>query len=120
LDSHYFMMLNANKRSITLDVKSARGKSILRDLILQADVFIENFAPGAIERLGFSYEEVSGNMREAVFRRKFTEVLDRFIKTARSRSEIEVRENVLAGLQLSGSQEEVEGAHGGGHGGQQR
>ncbi len=59
LDSHYFMMLNANKRSITLNLKSARGKSILRDLIKQADVFIENFAPGAIERLGFPYDEVS-------------------------------------------------------------
>ena len=67
----------------------------------------------------FSYEEVSGNMREAVFRRKFTEVLDRFIRTARSRSEIEVREDVLAGLQLSGSREATEGAHGGGHGGAQ-
>ena len=73
------------------------------------------------ERGVYPYEVVSGNMREAVFRRKFTEVLDRFIKTARSRSEIEVREDVLAGLQLSGDQEAAEegrrGGHGGGHGG---
>jgi parvulin-like peptidyl-prolyl isomerase len=66
----------------------------------------------------FSYEEVSGNMREAVFRRKFTEVLDRFLKTARSRSEIEIRQDMLAGLRLSGTQEAAdEPAHGGGHGG---
>ena len=66
------------------------------------------------ERGVFRYEEVSGNMREAVFRQKFTEVLDRFIKTARSRSDIEIREDVLAALQLSGTQEAEPGA---GHGG---
>jgi hypothetical protein len=65
----------------------------------------------------FSYEEVSGNMREAVKRRKFTEVLDHFIVTARSRSEIEVREDVLGALRLSGEQEEAEeGPAHGGHG----
>lgn len=67
----------------------------------------------------YPYEEVSGNMREAVFRKKFTEILDRFIKTARSRSEIEIREDVLASLRLSGTQEaEAEAGHGAsGHGG---
>jgi len=64
----------------------------------------------------FSYEEVTGNMREAVFREKFTEVLDRFIRTARSRSEIEVREDVLAALQLSGNQELEAEPQAGGHG----
>ena len=57
-DSYYFMLLNANKKSITLNLKSARGKEILRDLIRKGDVFAENFAPGVIEKLGFSYEEV--------------------------------------------------------------
>lgn len=65
----------------------------------------------------YSYEEVSGNMRDAIFKQKFTARLDRFIKTARSRSEIEIREDVLASLRLSGTQEEApEGGHGG-HGG---
>lgn len=58
-DSYYFMLLNANKRSITLNLKSERGKAMLRDLIAKADVFAENFAPGVIEKLGFSYEEVA-------------------------------------------------------------
>jgi formyl-CoA transferase len=57
-DSHYFLLLNANKRSITCNLKSERGKALLRAMIPQADVFIENFAPGVIERLGFGYDEV--------------------------------------------------------------
>jgi len=47
-----------NKRTITLDTKTEEGKQILSDLIKNADVFLENFAPGAFERMGFSYEEV--------------------------------------------------------------
>ena len=58
-DSYYFMLLNANKRSVTLNLKDERGKKILRDMIAKADIFAENFAPGVIEKLGFSYEEVS-------------------------------------------------------------
>src|SRR5262249_14830768 len=58
-DSYYFMVLNANKRSVTLNLKDPRGKEMLRNLIKRADVFAENFAPGVIEKLGFSYEEVS-------------------------------------------------------------
>src|SRR6266850_371803 len=58
-DSYYFMLLNANKRSVTLNLKDERGKKMLRDLIAKADVFAENFAPGVIEKLGFSYEDVS-------------------------------------------------------------
>lgn len=51
---HFF---NRNKTSLPLDLKSADGKNILRRAIASADVFIENFAPGAVERLGFSWEE---------------------------------------------------------------
>src|SRR5919206_3075349 len=58
VDSYYFMLLNANKRSVTLNLKEDRGREILRELIRQGDVFVENFAPGAIERLGFGYEDV--------------------------------------------------------------
>src|SRR4029453_11758714 len=58
-DSYYFMVLNANKKSVTLNLKSERGKELLRDLIRKADIFAENFAPGVIERLGFSYDEVA-------------------------------------------------------------
>jgi formyl-CoA transferase len=58
VDSHYFMLLNANKRSVTANLKHEQGKEIVRKLIEKADVFAENFAPGVIERLGFGYDEV--------------------------------------------------------------
>ena len=58
VDSPYFMLLNANKRCVTLNLKEEKGKQILRDLIAKGDVFIENFGPGTIERMGFSYDEV--------------------------------------------------------------
>ncbi len=58
LDSMYFISLNANKRSVTLDLKTEDGKRLLRELIEVSDVFVENFGPGAIERLGFDYESV--------------------------------------------------------------
>ncbi len=58
MDSPYFMLLNANKRSITLNLRSPRGSEIFTEMLKQADVMIENFAPGTIERLGFGYEAV--------------------------------------------------------------
>jgi formyl-CoA transferase len=58
-DSHYFMLLNPNKKSITADLKSDEGRALIRKLISNADIFIENFAPGVIERLGFGYDEVA-------------------------------------------------------------
>ena len=57
-DSYYFMLLNANKRSVTANLKSPKGRALLAALIAKSDVFIENFAPGVIERLGFDYETV--------------------------------------------------------------
>lgn len=57
--SGFFPFFNRNKKSIAIDLKSDKGKAILRKLIVTADVFIENFAPGTIDRLGFGYNEVS-------------------------------------------------------------
>ena len=54
-DSLFFLSFNANKRSLTLNLKSARGKDVFRDLLKTADVLLENFGPGVIERLGFGY-----------------------------------------------------------------
>lgn len=54
-----FPFFNRNKKSITLDLKSTEGKSILEKLIASADVFLENFGPGAVDRLGFSFEKCS-------------------------------------------------------------
>jgi formyl-CoA transferase len=59
VDSHYFLIFNANKKSMTIDLKSAEGKKLLLELASKADVMVENFAPGAIERLGFGYDVVS-------------------------------------------------------------
>src|SRR5246127_5367033 len=53
-----FLMMNRNKRGIVLDLKTEGGKSILRRLIATADVLVENFAPGVMERLGFGYEDL--------------------------------------------------------------
>src|SRR2546430_11638682 len=57
-DSLYFTMLNHNKRSITLDTKSAAGKAVLEKLIKRCDVLVENFAPGALDRMGFTWERI--------------------------------------------------------------
>ena len=57
-DSLYFTMLNHNKRSITLDTKNAGGKEVLTRLIEQCDVLVENFAPGALKRMGFGWERI--------------------------------------------------------------
>ncbi|MFF0344836.1 formyl-CoA transferase [Kribbella sp. NPDC004875] len=58
VDSLYFTMLNCNKRSITLNLKSGRGKEIFTDLVKNSDVLVENFAPGAIDRMGFTWERL--------------------------------------------------------------
>ena len=58
-DDPYFLNYNSNKRSITVNLKSPRGLEIVKDLACKADVFMENFAPGAIERLGLGYDVVS-------------------------------------------------------------
>ncbi|MEV6819040.1 formyl-CoA transferase [Nocardiopsis dassonvillei] len=56
VDSLYFTMLNSNKRSVTLNTKSPRGKEIFLDLVRRSDVLVENFAPGALDRMGFTWE----------------------------------------------------------------
>jgi crotonobetainyl-CoA:carnitine CoA-transferase CaiB-like acyl-CoA transferase len=58
-DAYYFMMYNANKRSLTVDLKSERGLALVKEMARKADVFTENFAPGAVERLGLGYDVVS-------------------------------------------------------------
>ena len=57
-DSLYFTMLNHNKRSIELDSKSAAGKEVLTKLIQACDVLVENFAPGALDRMGFGWDRI--------------------------------------------------------------
>jgi formyl-CoA transferase len=58
VDSLYFTMLNHNKRSVTLDTKSESGKQVLERLVKHCDVLVENFAPGALDRMGFTWERI--------------------------------------------------------------
>jgi formyl-CoA transferase len=58
-DSLYFTMLNHNKRSITLNTKNPQGKAVLEKMIQNADVLVENFAPGALDRMGFTWEHIN-------------------------------------------------------------
>ena len=58
-DSLYFTMLNGNKRSITIDSKHPKGKEILDRLIKYCDVLVENFAPGALDRMGLTWEHIN-------------------------------------------------------------
>src|SRR5260221_285148 len=58
VDSLYFTMLNHNKRSVTLDTKSEHGKKVLEKLVKYCDVLVENFAPGALDRMGFTWEKL--------------------------------------------------------------
>ena len=58
VDSLYFTMLNCNKRSITLNMKSEDGKRIFAELAARADVLVENFGPGVMDRLGFTWERL--------------------------------------------------------------
>ena len=57
-DAVYFLLLNASKRSVTLNLKSERGRQIMEDLIRQGDVIVENFAPGGLQKLGFDWETI--------------------------------------------------------------
>jgi formyl-CoA transferase len=57
-DSLYFTMLNGSKRSITIDSKHSKGKEILDRMIKQCDVLVENFAPGALDRMGLTWEHI--------------------------------------------------------------
>ena len=58
VDSHYFMLLNANKRSITLNLKSERGKEIFIDMVKQVDILTENYSLGTLESWGLGYDRL--------------------------------------------------------------
>jgi len=55
-DELFFLMFNANKRSLTLDLKSEDGKALFRKLLAKSDVLLENFSPGALKRMGFGFD----------------------------------------------------------------
>src|SRR6201985_3473402 len=57
-DPYYFHMFNANKKSITVNLKSPVGLDLVKNLLRKADVCVENMAPGTIERVGLGYDDV--------------------------------------------------------------
>src|SRR2546428_2397179 len=58
-ESTYFMSVNRNKKSVTLNLKAPEGQAILRTLVGQSDVLLENFRPGTMEKLGFGYRTLA-------------------------------------------------------------
>jgi formyl-CoA transferase len=58
VDSLYFTMLNCNKRSITLNMKSDEGKELFIEMVKKSDVLVENFGPGAVDRMGFTWDRL--------------------------------------------------------------
>ena len=58
VDDPYFLLFNANKKSVTVNLKDPKGLQLIKDMAKQADVMVENFAPGAIERLGLGYDVI--------------------------------------------------------------
>ena len=67
VDSLYFTMLNCNKRSITLNLKSEQGKTIFTELLKTSDVVVENFGPGVLDRLGFPWETIQTINPRAIY-----------------------------------------------------
>ena len=57
-DGYFFMIYNANKKSVTVNLKSERGLALVKEMAKRADVFVESFAPGAIERLGLGWDDL--------------------------------------------------------------
>jgi crotonobetainyl-CoA:carnitine CoA-transferase CaiB-like acyl-CoA transferase len=66
-EATYFLSVNRNKKSLTLNLKAPEGQEILRKLIARADVVLENFRPGTMERLGFGYERLRAVNRRLVY-----------------------------------------------------
>lgn len=67
LHSAYFISINRNKKSICVDLKKPEGKQVLRDLISRSDVVVENYRPGTMARLGFSYEELQRIKQDVIY-----------------------------------------------------
>src|SRR5690242_19911249 len=66
-ESSYFLSINRNKESVTLDFKQPEGRRILDQLVAKADVLVENFRPGTLEKLGLDYASLAGQCPRLVY-----------------------------------------------------
>jgi formyl-CoA transferase len=66
-ESSYFLSVNRNKRSVALNLRDPRGAEVLRRLVVQSDILLENFVPGTLDRLGFSYEACRAIRPELIY-----------------------------------------------------
>lgn len=66
-ESTYFALLNRGKRSITINMKSPEGIALIRDLAKKADVLVENFRPGVMERLGLGYDVLKADNPRLIY-----------------------------------------------------
>src|SRR5213083_563699 len=66
MDSVFFCLLNANKKAVTLNLKTERGKQMFTEMVKTADVVLENLGPGSMERLGFGYEDLAKINRRVI------------------------------------------------------
>ena len=66
-DSLFFLILNANKQSLTLNLKTEEGKELFKKVIEKADVLVENFSPGALDRLGLGYKVLSKINKKLIY-----------------------------------------------------
>jgi len=66
-DSYFFVLFNANKKSITCNLKTEAGLALVKDLIKQVDVVVENFGPGVIEKLGLGYDDVKAISPQIIY-----------------------------------------------------
>lgn len=66
-DSLFFLILNANKQSLTLNLKTEEGKELFKKVIEKADVLVENFSPGALDRLGLGYKVLSNINKKLIY-----------------------------------------------------
>eukprot|EP01032_Pedospumella_encystans_P032322 gene32322-36489_t len=57
-EAAYYLAVNRNKRSVTLDISTPEGQELVRRLVAQCDVLVENFAPGALDRMGITWEHI--------------------------------------------------------------
>ena len=67
-DSLFFLLFNANKKSLTLNLKTDEGKRLFKEVVKQSDVLLENFGPGAMERLGLGWDDAARHQPAADLR----------------------------------------------------